>query len=104
MANKIKEIIKKQYPNLSGYHLSFLDDMFDYLEKANEESPSLIWTYPETISAAALNEAANKIKHQLIENNEKYIWPDDNPKDDYERGLYNAMRFLHQIINWTNPS
>jgi hypothetical protein len=104
----IKETFEKCYPNLTGYYLGFTNKMIDYLEYLNEresrkEKLALTWTYPESIQVNALNEAVARIEYHLIEKKEQYIWRDDKPENEYERGVYNAMRLLNEIVHWTNP-
>ena len=105
ISNEIREILKHKFPNLPESHIDFVDDMVDYLSKINSKPESLFmqFWYPELLQVDKLRSVRNRMKPELIERNTQYGWEDDNPKNDYERGIYCAIHFIDFIAHCMLP-
>lgn len=103
--NRIKDILKEAYPNLWNMHIDFIGKMVDYCEQINKKPDALFLQnpYDEFAQQKILGDVADRIKHELIDEKRNYVWRNDNPKDEYEKGLYCAMRYIHQVIHWMQP-
>jgi len=104
---EIVNILSKSYPDIllksGNHHLSFIKSVISYFERLDEAKEPILWpTYTEKLYVETLREIANRIKYELMpDGKHNYLWKEDKPKDDYERGIINVTRYIDAIIHWT---
>ena len=94
---KIREVIKSACPGIDDYHLHFVKEMVEYFERlAKAEDPTVWLQYSQKMRLDCFADIRDHIKKDLIEDEDKYnyLWRDDRPKDDFEKGVLNAVRLI----------
>jgi hypothetical protein len=93
--NAIKSLCPNRDIKYPDYYTSFISEVVKVFEELNNySSGKMILSYPESIRVKILNNVVEQIKKDLIEDKHNYLWRHDEPKDDYERGVLNAIRLI----------
>jgi len=56
-------------------------------------------SHDESIRVDILNNVIEQMKIDLIETQHNYLWRDDKPASEYERGVLNAIRLIQLRIH-----
>lgn len=104
IVKRIKELLEPLCPHCAGdYRSSIITDLVEHFAEIGQIDPKKAIIYNpslyEKIQLKAYETAIYFIETDMLKNGHTYLWRNDKPKNDWEKGVLGAVRRIQHIVH-----
>lgn len=104
IVRRIKELLEPLCPHCMGdYRSSIITDLAEHFAEIGQIDPKKAIIYNpslyEKIQLKAYETAIYFIETDMLKNGHTYLWRNDKPKNDWEKGALGAVRRIQHIVH-----